>query len=112
MSFYDKLRKLGFDSYQDYLKSEHWLDVRKRFWASKLGAKKRCAGCLRKDVPLQLHHRTYRRIGAEKLGDLVQVCGECHAAIHDREKNNRGRMNLWGATKRTLRRKRKAALTG
>lgn len=32
--------------------------------------------------PLQVHHRTYERIGNEGLDDLIVVCPRCHMKIH------------------------------
>ena len=37
-----------------------------------------CAGCGRDDVPLQVHHLSYRRFGHEQWYDLLAVCAECH----------------------------------
>lgn len=108
MKFSEQLSVLGYKSYQEYLSSAHWREIRKRYWASKLNPNKWCAGCRRKDVPLQLHHRTYKRIGNERLTDLVAVCGTCHLAIHAREKRQRDKgksSNLWGVTSGTLRKK-------
>jgi hypothetical protein len=31
---------------------------------------------------VQLHHKTYDRIGAEDLTDLTPLCARCHALIH------------------------------
>jgi 5-methylcytosine-specific restriction endonuclease McrA len=86
-------------SYQDYLHPEHWQDVRARFWASKLhnGG---CAVCNTR-VNLQVHHRSYRRVGHEKLSDLVLLCGDCHKLTHQCERNGKG--ILWGAVKRARR---------
>lgn len=33
---------------------------------------------------LEVHHRTYARIGREDLGDLLALCSLCHAGITDR----------------------------
>ncbi len=93
------LRCMGYFSYSDYLKSDHWKDVRRRYWKSRMP--KVCLGCEAIDN-LELHHRTYRRIGREKLMDLVPVCRTCHQLIHDKFERN-GRKNLWRTTKKALR---------
>lgn len=31
--------------------------------------------------PLYVHHRTYARVGRERLSDLISLCPPCHAAI-------------------------------
>jgi hypothetical protein len=55
-------------TYAQYLNSEHWQDVRARFWAGRLhNGTCSCCGGRNK---LQVHHRTYRRIGREWLNDL------------------------------------------
>ncbi len=66
-----RLADLGYENYRAYLQGDHWEDVRKRFWASKLP--KTCGGCGAAHG-LHLHHRTYKRIGAEWLTDLILVC--------------------------------------
>ena len=87
--------------YEEYLKSPHWAKVRKRYRASKLPQV--CLGC---DNPrVEFHHRTYERLGHERLTDLAPVCSKCHAASH--EAYNRGRQDLWRTTKRVLRKLRK-----
>nr|WP_313519507.1 HNH endonuclease [Brevundimonas diminuta] len=103
--FYERLRALGFASYRDYLSSPHWQNVRRRYWASKLAKNKCCAGCGAGGA-LSLHHRTYKRIGEERLMDLVLVCRDCHSDIHDFE--DRAGAHPWRATNKTLRKKRKA----
>lgn len=101
--FKAKLSAMGFASYAEYLKSPHWADVRRRYWASKLP--KLCHGCGAHGVPLDLHHRTYKRIGAEYLMDLVLVCRDCHQEVHRYEKKTS--VHMWRSTNRVLRRKRK-----
>jgi 5-methylcytosine-specific restriction endonuclease McrA len=103
-----RLTRLGYSTYAEYLSSEHWQDVRKRFYASKLfhGC---CGGCGVREVPLEVHHRTYRRLGAEYLMDLVALCRNCHQAVHDLERSRKGkhrRGGLWGATVVALRKRR------
>jgi len=85
-------------SYQQYLKGEHWQDVRRRYWKSKLhnGG---CYVCERTNVQLQLHHKTYKRVGNERLNDLLLLCGDCHKAAHELEKSDWIGI-LYGAAKR------------
>lgn len=42
----------------------------------------RCRLCNRSDLPLHVHHRTYKRYAEEKLEDLITLCSECHANFH------------------------------
>lgn len=65
--------------YAEYLESPEWARLRLRVLRRAEGV---CEGCgLR--TPTQVHHLTYDRIYREMLFDLVAVCRECHAAIHE-----------------------------
>lgn len=66
-------------SYKDYLKSKHWKDLRIEYLNTDLP--KKCLVC---DNPnFQLHHRSYTRLGKERILDLIPLCGCCHKKIHD-----------------------------
>jgi 5-methylcytosine-specific restriction endonuclease McrA len=67
-------------NYDKYLKSAHWQDVRRRYKASKLH-KDACYACGTSEG-LQLHHKTYKRVGRERLNDLLYLCGDCHSKVH------------------------------
>lgn len=72
-------RDAGYEGYGAYLISASWRKTRKRAVAE---AGHRC-GCGSTDH-LQVHHRTYVRLGAELPGDLEVVCGPCHRRRHGR----------------------------
>jgi len=63
--------------YEDYLRSPRWVamsrDVR-RF-------RRECEKC---SFPYELnvHHRTYERLGHERMSDLIVLCRSCHARTH------------------------------
>lgn len=90
-------------TYAEYLKSEHWRDLRKRKLASKM--KYRCYGC-GVNEGLELHHKTYKRMGQEWLMDVIWLCRGCHQNVHTYEREHRGdrRVNLWQASKNIARR--------
>jgi hypothetical protein len=67
--------------YAKYLKSPIWENTKNKFYKSKYN-KNKCYICEKKDVSLDLHHKTYERVGYERLTDLVQVCRSCHKNIH------------------------------
>jgi hypothetical protein len=95
-----RLAELGFGSYREYLASEHWKDLKRRFFASKLISRNSadmfcCGACGETDVRLSVHHRTYKRLGREWLMDLMAVCDGCHETIHENGKN----VALWYVTK-------------
>ena len=68
--------------YQAYITSSRWRNSPAR-QAELEAAGYRCRVCYRPDseVELQVHHRTYERLGCELPGDLLSVCAECHGEI-------------------------------
>lgn len=97
-----------YETYKEYLQSEHWKDIKKRFYKSKLN-KHKCYVCGNR-YDLHLHHKSYKRLGEERLWDLVQLCGRCHKQAHAllnqaREKGNET-VNLWNVARKLKRKKR------
>lgn len=84
-----RLRELGYADYADYLKSSHWERLRAAYWQAD-DTPKTCF-CGETDG-LQLHHRTYTRLGAEEFSDLLPMCAPCHVAAHVLER--RGDLGL------------------
>ena len=74
-AFKQRLRELGYDSYAAYLRSDHWREVKANHPAT------RCWGC-GSDGRCELHHRTYKRLGAERPEDLLLLCPTCHSEAH------------------------------
>ena len=104
--FYEDLSDLGFASYSEYLASDHWQDVRLRFYAKK--SRRKCGGCFARSG-LAIHHKTDKRLGHEHLQDLVALCRPCHVAVHRVEANTeKDAPTLWHITRQTLRKFRKA----
>lgn len=66
-------------SYEQYLRTDHWLKVRD---AAIRRANFRCALC-NCEVNLHVHHRTYERLGRELPGDLTVLCSACHDRFHE-----------------------------
>lgn len=64
--------------YQEYLKSDHWLDFREIALEHYFYE---CAFCGKKDG-LEVHHKNYLRLGVELLSDVVVLCDECHERHH------------------------------
>jgi len=66
----------------EYLQSEHWKTVR-------IGALERaghrCQVC-NNSKSLDVHHRTYERLGEELDGDLTVLCRKCHDIFHSNGK--------------------------
>jgi hypothetical protein len=47
---------------------------------------------------LDLHHRTYKRLGHETEHDFVLICERCHPGVHNTF--NTGRKSLWTTTRK------------
>jgi hypothetical protein len=61
--------------YSDYLKTPEWKERRE----TRLKRDDyKCRLCNSKSN-LQVHHRTYKRIGCEHINDLTTLCQPCHA---------------------------------
>ncbi len=63
--------------YKDYLKSGAWKKVRKEALNRVHDICERC-GRTKYSRRLEVHHRTYERLGQERPEDLVVLCTECH----------------------------------
>jgi len=67
-------------NYREYLKSQHWM------WMKALVLREKgrhCALCGSK-YKLEVHHNNYKRLGKERLSDLVVLCHACHSKHHDK----------------------------
>lgn len=70
-------------SYEQYLRTRHWDRMRRSLRKSEL-AKNGCAVC--GNPYTDAHHKTYERLGNERLEDLLPLCQPCHSLLHeDRE---------------------------
>ena len=67
--------------YDDYLRSAKWHAKRDAVLRRDNYV---CRGC-GTNRAVQVHHLTYARVGREMLFDLVSVCKDCHATIHEQE---------------------------
>ena len=64
--------------YAQYLKTEHWNQVRKEALRR---AKYRCQLC-NESTALHVHHNTYERRGQELPSDVIAICRSCHEKQH------------------------------
>lgn len=94
-----QIRRMGFRAsfisdepewYKEYLKSDHWKRVQEEYRSS--GRPQACLVC--GNEKFELHHRSYERIGAELLSDLVPLCRTHHAKTHELSKKG---AKLWDA---------------
>lgn len=66
-------------TYKDYLNTKHWNNIKNKFYNDFRNAS--CQICNNK-TNLNLHHKTYKRIGKEYISDLIVLCKYCHNYIH------------------------------
>lgn len=85
----NRLKALGFASYRHYLLSEIWENLKSRYRAST--HLQTCYVC--RDENVDLHHKTYARLGDEALGDLLPLCRYHHDQIHEEG------LDLWTGAK-------------
>jgi hypothetical protein len=64
--------------YEAYLQTPEW---RERAQRERERADYRCRLC-NEAGPLEAHHRTYERLGAEAENDLTALCHRCHDSWH------------------------------
>lgn len=64
--------------YAEYIRSDRWRATRE--WALER-AGHRCQVCNGTER-LQVHHRTYENLGAERPGDVIVLCDSCHELYH------------------------------
>lgn len=77
------IRRVESGQYDDYLRSDEWRSKRDYYLGR---AMHRCQLCNKPGGPggrgLQVHHRTYERVGAELDADVIVLCGDCHGRHH------------------------------
>jgi hypothetical protein len=64
--------------YHSYLESPEWRSIRGQALQRAEG---RCQVCNAANG-LQAHHRTYRRLGGERIEDVTILCRRCHELFH------------------------------
>lgn len=66
--------------YGEYMASKKWKRKRSKAIAR---AGHKCEHCHAENVTLEVHHKTYARLGREQPSDLVALCGPCHSLQHE-----------------------------
>lgn len=69
--------------YERYMRSDDWQAKRQERLEMDGYT---CQVCGRTDSPLQVHHRSYAKLGDEPLDDLITVCETCHSVISQIER--------------------------
>jgi 5-methylcytosine-specific restriction endonuclease McrA len=69
------------NSYQEYLDSEWWQRRRARTMQADEYSCRLCSST----ESLNVHHRSYERLGCERDQDVITLCRDCHAKFHGGE---------------------------
>lgn len=64
--------------YAEYLRTAHWQRVRELALDR---AGHQCELCSHTET-LEVHHRTYERLGFERPADVIALCHDCHRDFH------------------------------
>lgn len=70
--------------YAEYLQSPEWKEKQQK---ARQFANHRCQVC-NSSEDLNVHHRTYDRLGHEHMGDLIVLCRNCHEIFHNNAELN------------------------
>lgn len=77
--------------YKRYLRCRHWQKLRQQVLNRAGGRCENCGYQPWKPGTLQVHHRSYERVGCESLDDLIALCPKCHMKIHGIHKYRKNR---------------------
>jgi hypothetical protein len=75
----DRLAELRAMPYRVYLRTPEWRRTRA---AALVRTGNACALDVRHTEELEVHHRTYERLGVELVSDLIVLCHSCHQLHH------------------------------
>lgn len=71
-------------AHREYLKSATWKDIREEILKRDDYKCQKCG-----NTGYDVHHKTYKNWGNEKLEDLITLCRTCHEQWHETEKTTR-----------------------
>lgn len=83
----ERLARLRTMPYREYLRTPEWRRTRA---GALVRAGQACSLDVTHTEDLEVHHRTYERLGAELVGDLIVLCRPCHR-LHHRANGRPGR---------------------
>lgn len=77
------LKENGYSSYDEYLRSPEWVEIKNKI-CSRKGRKWNFCNVCGGVKNLNVHHSSYKVIGTTNPGNTVKVlCQECHKHLHD-----------------------------
>ena len=88
-----KVQHLRSLPYGEYLRTPHWRDLRMSKFRE-VGRRCQICNCGRR---IEIHHRTYERLGCELLSDLTVLCRDCHRIYSDFKAIGKRRVVTGGA---------------
>jgi restriction endonuclease Mrr len=94
----ERLAELRAMPYRQYLRTHEWRRTRS---AALVRAGNACSLDVTHTEHLEVHHRTYERLGAELINDLVVLCHACHQ-LHHKEHGRPSRERPVAPTSRGL----------
>lgn len=68
-------------NYHAYIRSDAWRRKTRRVHQR---SGYRCERCGVRGRRLEVHHKTYKRLGRERMGDLIDLRNQCHDYVHGR----------------------------
>lgn len=78
-----------------YYRTRHW----KAFRLLIIAERPECERCFDPAPNPDIHHKTYKRLGKERMTDVSLLCKKCHAVIHSkREGRKRARQKSFAAS--------------
>jgi 5-methylcytosine-specific restriction endonuclease McrA len=77
--------------YKKHLASNEWKGIRQRLFAER---GKKCERCASTDE-IEVHHKTYERLGKEEPDDLLILCEACHEKEHAQKASARYLEKKW-----------------
>ena len=75
--------------YADYIKSKVWKKKRNERLSFDGYRCRQCGSAQN----LRVHHITYERLGHEEMDDLITLCKDCHAKVHENDLAKKGVAN-------------------
>lgn len=78
-------RLLGYRGRVDYHAYMHSAAWKRKRQAVHERSGRTCERCGASGRRLEVHHKTYARLGHERMSDLIDLCEDCHDYVHGRK---------------------------
>lgn len=100
-----RLKELGYSSYQEYLKSEDWQNIKIEWEKRKIKNPKHWGKCQICETTerLVLHHLKYGKVEKLTFSKFMTLCNSCHNEVHKIAHSPGFKGSIKSATRRYLR---------